>query len=95
MFKYLHSYMPETWDELVKKGFINEDSGIRFIQGIRLKEEEKFNDPNIEAEEYRLFVNMLDAITIFINFFMVIFFRDDKPKVAIHGTLANPHFIFF
>ena len=28
-------------------------------------EEEKFNDPNIEAEEYRLFVNMLDAIKHF------------------------------
>ena len=35
--------MPETWDGLVKRGFINEDSGIRFIQGIRLKEEDKFN----------------------------------------------------
>lgn len=35
--------MPETWDGLVKRGFINEDSGIRFIQGIRLKDEEKFN----------------------------------------------------
>lgn len=28
-------------------------------------EEEKFNDPNTDAEEYRLFVNMLDAIKHF------------------------------
>ena len=30
-------------------------------------EEEKFNDPNTNAEEYRLFVNMLDAIKHFRN----------------------------
>lgn len=41
MFTYMHCYMNETWDGLVERGFIDENSGIRFTQGIRLKEEEK------------------------------------------------------
>ena len=43
MFTYMHCYMNETWDGLVERGFIDENSGIRFTQGIRFKEEEKFN----------------------------------------------------
>ncbi len=43
MFHYMHCYMPETWDAIVKAGFINDRSGIRFVETVTLDEERKFN----------------------------------------------------
>lgn len=43
MFKYLHCYLPETWEAQIKAGLINENSGIRFVQSMDVEQKNKFN----------------------------------------------------
>lgn len=44
MFRYLHCYMPETWDAQVKAGLIRHQDGIRFCQYLDIEENLKFNN---------------------------------------------------
>ena len=43
MFRFFHTYHPQTWDAMVRDGFIDTDSGIRCMQHVFLTEDEKFN----------------------------------------------------
>ena len=43
MFTYFHTYIPETWEALVKHGFIDENSGVRFCDNCVQKDELRFN----------------------------------------------------
>ena len=44
MFKYLHCYMPETWEAQIKAGLVRPGDGIRFSQSIDIDENLKFNN---------------------------------------------------
>ncbi len=43
MFRFFHTYHPRTWKATIKAGFVNENDGIRCMQHVYLKDEEKFN----------------------------------------------------
>lgn len=53
MFRFFHTYHPQTWEATVRAGLVGADDGLRCMQHVFLKDDEKFNAMMAKGSPFR------------------------------------------